>query len=287
MAARRNRNRPRRRRGRFGFLYKLLSLLIIFGAILAGCVVFFRVNRVEVSGNSRYSAQEIVEASGVDIGDNLFLINSPKTVLSITRRLPYVKTVAPIRRLPDVLELRITESTALAAIQLEGSWWLMDESGKLLEQGGEKLRGSLPQVIGLTTPVPTLGSRLAGGEGETVKVESLRELLNALVERDMTGHVTEFIDLSSSNAIYFGYDQELTVVVPLTGDFDKRILSLQRTLETLGQQGERVTGTLDLTYGDGQARLLTTRWLPGSGASPGSAGGSGTDVVSPGKTPAE
>ena len=36
MAARKRRNRQRRRRrGRFGFLYKLLSFLVIFAAILA------------------------------------------------------------------------------------------------------------------------------------------------------------------------------------------------------------------------------------------------------------
>lgn len=43
MAARRNRHGRRRNRGRFGFLYKLLSFLLIFAAILAGCVAFFRV----------------------------------------------------------------------------------------------------------------------------------------------------------------------------------------------------------------------------------------------------
>lgn len=44
MAARRNRRGRRRNRGRFSALYKLLSVLIIFAAILMGCVVFFRVS---------------------------------------------------------------------------------------------------------------------------------------------------------------------------------------------------------------------------------------------------
>ena len=56
MAARRRRNRHRRRRGRFSFLYKLLSFLLIFAAILTGCVVFFRVNQVEVTGRDTGSA---------------------------------------------------------------------------------------------------------------------------------------------------------------------------------------------------------------------------------------
>ena len=83
MAARKDRNRRRRRRGRFGFLYKLLSFLIIFAAILAGCVAFFRVNQVAVTGNSRYSDQEVIAASGVELGDNLFLVNRPQTAQRI------------------------------------------------------------------------------------------------------------------------------------------------------------------------------------------------------------
>ena len=144
MAARKRRNRQRRRRrGRFGFLYKLLSFLIIFAAILAGCVAFFRVNRVVVSGNGRYSEADIIAASQVELGDNLLLVNRPQTASSIMSRLPYVETVAPVRRLPDTVELHITESTAVAVIRAEGSYWLLSAGGKLLEQGDVSLRGTL------------------------------------------------------------------------------------------------------------------------------------------------
>ena len=165
MAARKNRNRQRRRRGRFGFLYKLLSVLIIFTAILAGCVAFFRVNEVEVTGNSRYSAEEIIAAAGVEIGDNLFLVNKPQTTAGIMRRLPYVEQVTPVRRLPDTMEFHITESEAVAVIQIwedvpaqeagedqkaaparrESSWWLINAAGTLLERGARSCGAACPR----------------------------------------------------------------------------------------------------------------------------------------------
>ena len=64
MASRRSNKRKRRRRGRFGFLYKLLSLAIILVVVAAGCVVFFRVEEITVEGEGRYTAQEIIDASG-------------------------------------------------------------------------------------------------------------------------------------------------------------------------------------------------------------------------------
>ena len=263
MAARKTRNRHRRRRGRFSFLYKLLSFLVILAAILIGCVAFFRVNQITVEGNSRYSAQEIIDASGVELGENLLLISKPQTAGSIQKQLPYVQNVFVIRRPPDGLVLRITESAAAAVIQTEDAWWLMDARGKLLDWGGESAKGSLPVVSGLHPVEPGLGSWLTVAPEENMKLDSLVALLTALADRGMVGNVTGFVDLNAANTIYFGFGDNLTVAVPMTGDFDRRVFSLQRVLVTFQQRGESVTGTLDLTYGDEQARLLTERWLPG------------------------
>ena len=277
MAARKNRNRQRRRRGRFGFLYKLLSFLIIFAAILAGCVAFFRVNEIVVTGNDRYTAQEIITAAGVEVGDNLFLVNKPQATAGIMRRLPYVERVTPVRRLPDTIEFHITESEAVAAIQIqeeipveggdggartESSWWLINAAGKLLERGGEELREGFPVVTGLHPLTPTLGAKLTVELEEQVKLEGLKGILSELQERGMHRGIRDFIDLTSGNAIYFDYGESLTVVVPITGDHNRRAACLQRSLETLQADGEQVMGTLDLTYGDNQARLLPERWLP-------------------------
>ena len=89
MAHRSNRRR-RRRRGRFSGLYKLLSALLILGALVAGCLVFFRVDEVLISGNQRYTAEEIILASGVEQGENLFALNKNEIAGKILRGLPSV-----------------------------------------------------------------------------------------------------------------------------------------------------------------------------------------------------
>lgn len=279
MAARKTRNRHRPRRGRFGFLYKLLSFLIILAAILVGCVAFFRVNQITVEGNSRYSAQEIIGASGVELGENLLLISKPQTAGSIQKQLPYVQNVFVIRHPPDGLTLRITESAAAAVIRVEDTWWLMDARGKLLDWGDESIKGALPVVSGLHPVEPGLGDWLTVETEERLKLESLEGLLTALAGRGMVGNVTGFVDLNAANTIYFGFGDNLTVAVPMTGDFDRWAFQLQRVLETFQQRGESVTGTLDMTYGDEQARLLTERWLPGQNEEGGEAGDDGAGTA--------
>lgn len=265
MAGKGKQNRQRRRRGRFGVLYKLLSFSLIFSAIMAGSVIFFRVNEITVSGNSRYTAEQIIAASGVEVGDNLFLINKPQTVRAITKSLPYVEKVSPVKALPDRLELHITESTAVAYWQDESGYWLVNSATKVVELTEDSsLIEGLPRIMGLTSVHPVLGTQLAAELEEQLRLDSLRELLAALDGREMAEQVTEFMDLSNSNVIYFGYGSDLTVAVPMSGNFDRLTYSLQGVLNTCAEQGVLVAGTLDLTYGDKTAHLLTDRWLPES-----------------------
>ena len=264
MAARKNQNRRRRRRGRFGFLYKLLSFLIIFSALVVGCVVLFRVNEVTVVGNSRYTAAEVIAASGVKIGDNLFLINKPQTVRAITRSLPYVERVSPVKTLPDVLELHITESRAAAYFVSEEGYWLINAGGKVVELTQDPaLIEDIPKIMGLTTVSASVGAPLTAQLEEQLRLDGLKSLLTALSARNMAGNVTSFVDLSSSTSIYFDYGEDLTVVVPMSGDFERCAASLKGTIDTCAKQNIPVIGTLDLTYGDDKpAHLLPDRWLP-------------------------
>lgn len=63
--ARRSRYNRKRRQGRFSFLYKVLVFAAICGAIAVALALFFKVETISVVGNSRYSADQIVEAGGI------------------------------------------------------------------------------------------------------------------------------------------------------------------------------------------------------------------------------
>ena len=64
--------RRRRRRRRMFFFYIFLFLAVIGTAVTLSLTVLFRVERIEVQGESRYSAEQIVQASGLETGGNLF-----------------------------------------------------------------------------------------------------------------------------------------------------------------------------------------------------------------------
>ena len=234
MAARRSRKGRRRNRGRFGGLYKLLSILLILAAIILGCVVFFRVNTMLVEGNSRYTAEEVIAASGVQQGDNLFALNKSHMISQILTRLPYVDDLSIQRKLPDTLVFYVTESVPVAWVESGGTCWLLDHRCKILEAGDSSLTENLPQVMGLTPLDPSVGGRLTVAPEEQNKLDQLREFFTAIGEMQMTGSLTGFVDLSSENEIRFGYGADLTVIFPLNGDFDQETYELKPKLRGQG-----------------------------------------------------
>lgn len=236
------RKRRRRRRGRFGFLYKLLSVVLILCAIIGGCIVFFRVEEITVTGNTVYTSDEVIAASGVDVGDNLFLINQLKGSRQILEQLPYISDVNLRPILPNALAITVTECIPAGLVEAEdGTHWIIDTRGKLLEQA-EPGRARL--ITGLTPLIPQAGKTVDLPEEQAERLERLKLLLTALAGRDMIPEV-DYIDLTGTTDIILGFQGRFTVKLPLHAeDYAKNISELRAAADSL-DAGQ--TGTIDLT----------------------------------------
>ena len=135
MARRSSRSRKRRRsRGRLGPLFKLLCLLALVVALTAGATVFFRVEQVVVTGNSRYTQEEIVEVTGLEKGDNLYGWNKFAIAQRLRQTLPYIGEVTIRRALPSTILITVVEWDAVARIEPPNAQELLALQGELEEE---------------------------------------------------------------------------------------------------------------------------------------------------------
>ena len=116
MAAMRHNRTRRRGRSRFGFLLKVLCVLTVLVALTVGATVFFRVEQVVVSGNSRYTQEDVVAATGIQLGDNLYRMNKFQINQEVRQALPYVNELNIVRKLPNTILITVTEWDAVAQI---------------------------------------------------------------------------------------------------------------------------------------------------------------------------
>lgn len=94
---------------------------MICGAIVAALTLFFRVDTVVITGQQRYTEEEIREASGIAEGANLVLFNKYTAANNIVSALPYIEEISINRKLPDTLLIQVRECSMPLAVVQEGS----------------------------------------------------------------------------------------------------------------------------------------------------------------------
>ena len=249
--ARRRRNNRRRRRGRFSFLYKVLSVLLICGAIVGAMTFLFRVNAIEITGLSHYSEAELLAAAGVKQGDNLYLINKYDVADDIFADLPFVQSVQINRRLPDTLTIAVQECIPAGAVKQEGGTWLVSSRGKILASIEAEEAMIYPVIDGVTLLSPAVGTTVALGEEQKVTEAKLLELLLKLEEKEMIAELRG-IHMGEESVITMDYADRFTVKFAWDADFDYKLQNLEVVISKL-EVNE--TGVIDLTR-DGVANFI-------------------------------
>lgn len=216
---------------------------------LLGCVViifilsiFLQVSRIEVRGAEHYDERDIIQAAAIEEGDNLFFINRFSAVGGILAKLPYVESVSITTQLPGTVIIDVTESQALAWVELEGQRWIIDRSCKVLTQGDRSSTSGLVRVTGLTPSDPTVGDVMEVTENAS-GVGTLCEMLNQIQRRGLAGYIS-YIDVSDPSAPVMDYDGRFTV---LFGDSESIEQQFARLVSATNQLTAADRGTLDLT----------------------------------------
>lgn len=229
----RKRRRRRRRRGSLGPFLRVLSLLLAAVAIVMALTLFFKVGSVEVTGNSRYTADEITDVTGVELGDNLILLDRYHIAQQLYTQLPYITDVQINPKLPDKLVVEVTETRAATAIKGAGSWWFVSSSGKLLEAVDDTAAQDYPHIKGVETLEPAAGGRLQLNDEESpLSTERLQELIAAMEVRGMLSRL-DSIDLGDRGKLVLGYDDRFQAEMYYDADFDFKLDCLLMTVETL------------------------------------------------------
>ena len=258
------------KRGRF--LLRLATVAAIVLAILIGMSIFFKVDTVEVSGCVKYTAWDVSEASGVELGSNLLTVRRAQIGGNIISRLPYVDKVRVGIKLPDTVNIEITELDAVYAVEdADGNWWLMNDQGKIVDKTNAVTAKEYTRVLGLKIESPLIGSQavarepametiaIEGEEGQTVPTvtvavptgvshaERLRTaliVLQALSQSSISGHV-DSVDMTSLTTIELWYDERFQINLGDTGQLEYKIQVLQATIS---QMEAYESGHLDLSF---------------------------------------
>jgi len=218
-------------------VYIALGVILIAVMTIAGTSAFMSTTDFVIDGASVYTAEEVVDASGLSLGDNLLFINAQNASQSIRDTLPFVNTVHITRKLPDTVHIEITESVAVAYIFFAGEYYIIDSSGRVLERLRDMddslsafTNEHMIEIRGVEIEETPAGRNLRSVFGAETKLQYMLDVLTGL-ERESLEKDVSFLDVSNIVNVHFGYLGIYNVI--LSGTTNLRPANIRHNLATL------------------------------------------------------
>lgn len=259
-SARRRSKRRRQRQSEYrqtGVFARLLVMVAVVAAIVLGVAIFFRVHTVEVQGNKIYSREQVEEASGLEAGENLLLVNRAAVAGNIKARMPYVRDVSVSPVMPDTVVIRVKESDIAARVRSDvGAQWYINTDGRVLGGTVDGFQGQIVELTGFTVTAPKAGEQAVASEGQSENMDAALQVLRQMEGTGLIGEVTA-LDATKAYDLILHSGNRLEIRLGGSEQMDYKIQYLQLVLEELEPYQ---TGIVDLTFDVKQV----ARFIPGT-----------------------
>ena len=237
------RNRRRRRRG-LGPAAAFVCFALVLAALASAAVIFFKIGSITVTGETVYTSEEIIEASGLEKGESMYLFNKFKAISSIASSCPYIDEIRIRRALPDGIEIIVTPCTAAAVIYSDFVYYIIDENGKILENAGRNQPENMAVVSEGELKNPQVGKTAVFSAEESSK--ALFSVLNTAKNSGILSDISS-IDITKIYDIKFEYLGRFTVELGTADDIERKFKFVSAIIDALGDN-ER--GVIDVSSGE-------------------------------------
>lgn len=192
--------KKKKRRRKKNYLLRFIILIAIcVGIYFALHIDYFTVNGIAVVGNKEISDEAIIELSELETGMNLFDVHPWFVERKIKKNL-YVESVDVDRKLPNKIEIRITERSGKAQFVMDKKYVITDNEGMVLEIADEEREVTL--VEGVTVEEAELKKTVKIKETSTY--DKIMDLIEATEQNDL---YFKKIELDGGNVKAYVYDK--------------------------------------------------------------------------------
>ncbi len=258
-------------RGRF--LLHLATVAAVVLALVLGLSIFFKVETITVSGMEKYSAWDVREASGIEDGENLLTLSKTKISGSIIANLPYVASVQVGIKLPNTVNLHITEIEMVYAIQAKDeTWWLVNADGRVIESISTSAAEDYTRILGILVEPPQIGDAAVAvepeAEEETMEftvpdvalgrdyLDAAKTIMKYLEGNGIIGQIAT-IDVSDLGNIELWYGKRFQILLGDASGLDYKISAVKQAID---QTSDYQTGILDASFTIWADKVILTQF---------------------------
>ena len=235
-----------KKRKRKNMLLRLSVACIFLVVTVVVCIfVFFKIGKIKVEGSEKYTAAQVIEASGTELGDNLYTPTAASIQAKLDKQLPYIYAVSLKHELPDTLVICVKETQAVYAFKSTNKqqtrFLLTDSDLKLLEVVKEA-----PKHCAVIEGASLKGADI--GEKATFKEAEKGEMIQKIHTAFTKNHLDDISAINVSNIINITvtYADALRVEIGQANNLDYKCKLAAGAIEDVLKENKKATGTINV-----------------------------------------
>lgn len=211
-------NKKRRSKAALSAYYTLIFMLVAGVGVFLSLTVLFKTDKIVVVGETPYNEADIIEASGIVLGENIIRASFKDEAQRIPNTLLYVETAEITKKFPTTIVITVTQTKACYNVETDGEYLIVSQSGKVLDKLVSPVDGLLT-VNGINPADTNPFARLE--DSETDKAEILFSLKKAIDKTEIGGIAS--VDLSDKYNISLNYEDRIEVQIGNSNNIDYKI----------------------------------------------------------------
>ena len=225
----------------------IILIVIIVGGILS-LTVLFKTNNINVNGlGGMYKEDEIISASGLSFGDNIFTAPKSRAEDRIEKKFPYIEKADISSSFPDSINIDITLATPACMVEGLGGFYIVSDKGKVLEVSATDDEAGVPIIEGVEVQGRAAGEYIE--YGSDVINQTMKEVFSAFKEYDCRKITAINIKAEEDSFnIKYVYDNRIVVFLGLPEHINYKIQTADKIIkEKIDVGGTMIAGDLDVS----------------------------------------
>ena len=220
----------------------VLSIIMLFFIAIGGTIYYlttpaFNIQNIIVYGNEKNSEDTYISLSKINIGStNIFAFTSG-SIKEKLKENAYVEDVTIKRKLPNTIELYVTERKVAYQIEYSNRYIYLDNQGYILEIQEEKKDFPIVKGLSIIQEAIQYGKRL--GKEDLIKLNTISKIINYCKYNNIENKITS-LDVTDSSNYILNFEKDGKIVYLGDASNISERLSLLKTIlkNEKGKKGE-------------------------------------------------
>lgn len=224
----------------------VIALIVVAATCFVLCItVLFNITKITVKDSGKYyKPEEIISASGLDVGKNMIRTDFENAAERIEMNLPYVYDVKIVKSANGVVAISVTDAKQSMVVKCQNGYAITDDKCKVLEIVKEIPKNK--KLLVLTTK-KSVDAKL--GKKFTFADENESELYNTVktaLDKSEFKEITA-IDISNPNDIYADYQNRFRLKFGTSDNIEKKLLEAKKVIESENKTNSETIAQINLS----------------------------------------